>query len=177
MAQSLAQIPSMIAYLVLLAHSPRRLAHLAAPIVDLAHIATQLDPHRALDVLWAHLAQSLELFPLVTVQFAQQARIVPQLADRLAHSACPVFTAQLLGQPPLVLVLLVLLAHIVLQVVHLPAHNALQARLVCLVNSPLPCALVESPVLQARTQLLELRRPLLLSQVCALLAVAPSLHR
>ena len=102
---------------------------------------------------------------------------MPQLADRLAHSACLVFTAQLLEQPPLVPVLLVLLAHTVLQVVHLPAHNAPLARLVCLVNSPLPCALVESLVLQARTQLLELRRPLLLSQVCALLAVAPSLHR
>jgi hypothetical protein len=102
MAQLLAQIPSMIACLVLLAHSPRRLAHPAAPTVALAHTATQPDPHHALDALWAHLAQSLALFPQATVQIAQQVLIVPQLADRLAHSACLVFTAQRLEQPPLV---------------------------------------------------------------------------
>jgi len=60
--------------------------------------------------------------------------------------------AHLLEQPPLVPVLLVLLARIVLQVVHLPAHNALEALLAQSVNSTLPCAPVESLVLQVRTQ-------------------------
>jgi len=143
--------------------------------VALARTAILLDPHRALDVLWAHLAQSLELFPQATVQFAQQARIVQQLADRLAHSAWPVFMAQLQGQPPLVPVLLVLLAHIV-QLVHLTAHNALQALLAQLFNSHLPCAPVESLVPQVCMPWLEQHHPFILSQVCALHAEAPSLH-
>ncbi len=101
---------------------------------------------------------------------------MPQLADHLAHSAWLVFTAQLQGQPPLVPVLLVLLAHTV-QVVHLTAHNALQALSAQLFNSHLPCALDESLVLQVRTQWLEQRHPFFPSQVCALHAEAPSLHR